>query len=194
MILAVDGGNSKTDAALIDDGGGVLAHARGPLSSPHHLGLDGCLAVLQQLVEEIGLTRRRADVANVLLAGIDFPDEEADLQLALDAREWARRPMSATTPTPCCGPAPSGAGALRSRAAQGSTASASRPTVGSCVTQRSGRQPATGAAATTSAKRGSRPRRAVRTDGAPRPSSSASCLRILGSTRRSSVARQIHAA
>ncbi len=89
MILAVDGGNSKTDLALIGTDGGLLAHARGPLSSPHHLGLDGCVAVLQQLVEEIGLDGRRADVASVLLAGIDFPEEEAELQLALDARNWA---------------------------------------------------------------------------------------------------------
>jgi N-acetylglucosamine kinase-like BadF-type ATPase len=89
MILAVDGGNSKTDLALLDDGGGVLAHARGPLSSPHHLGLDGCLGVLARLVEEIGLDGRRAEVASVLLAGLDFPEEEADLRAALDARGWA---------------------------------------------------------------------------------------------------------
>jgi N-acetylglucosamine kinase-like BadF-type ATPase len=89
MILAVDGGNSKTDLALIDSDGGVLAHARGPLSSPHHLGLDGCLEVLQRLVAEIGLDGRTAEVANVLLAGIDFPEEEAELQAALDARAWA---------------------------------------------------------------------------------------------------------
>ena len=89
MILAVDGGNSKTDLTLIDAGGGVLAHARGPLSSPHHLGLDGCLEVLEHLVEEIGLDGRRAEVANVLLAGLDFPEEEAELQAALDARGWA---------------------------------------------------------------------------------------------------------
>lgn len=89
MILAVDGGNSKTDVALVGDDGGVLAHARGPLSSPHHLGLSGCLDVLQQLVDEAGLDGRRAEVAQVLLAGVDFPEEEAELQAALDRRGWA---------------------------------------------------------------------------------------------------------
>ena len=89
MILAVDGGNSKTDVALVGDDGGVLAHARGPLSSPHHLGLDGCLDVLQQLVDRAGLDGRRADVAQVLLAGIDFPEEEDELHAALDQRGWA---------------------------------------------------------------------------------------------------------
>ena len=89
MILAVDGGNSKTDVALVDDDGTVLAHARGPLSSPHHLGLSGCLEVLQRLVDKAGLDGRRAEVAQVLLAGVDFPEEEEELQAALDARAWA---------------------------------------------------------------------------------------------------------
>jgi N-acetylglucosamine kinase-like BadF-type ATPase len=89
VILAVDGGNSKTDVALVLDDGTVLAHARGPLSSPHHLGLDGCLDVLQRLVDEAGLDGQRAEVAQVLLAGVDFPEEEAELREALDRRGWA---------------------------------------------------------------------------------------------------------
>ena len=40
-VLAVDGGNSKTDLALVVADGSVLALVRGPLSSPHHLGVDG---------------------------------------------------------------------------------------------------------------------------------------------------------
>ena len=89
MILAVDGGNSKTDVAFVTDDGAVVAHARGPLSSPHHLGLDGCLDVLQRLVDEAGLDGARADVAEVLLAGVDFPDEEAELRAAVHGRGWA---------------------------------------------------------------------------------------------------------
>lgn len=89
MILAVDGGNSKTDLALVARDGALLAHARGPLSSPHQLGLDGCLEVLQNLVDEAGLDGRRADVAQVLLAGIDFPDEEERLLAAVSERQWA---------------------------------------------------------------------------------------------------------
>jgi N-acetylglucosamine kinase-like BadF-type ATPase len=89
VILAVDGGNSKTDLALVAPDGALLAHARGPLSSPHHLGLEGCLDVLQRLVDEAGLDGRQADVAQVLLAGVDFPEEEAALRDALGARGWA---------------------------------------------------------------------------------------------------------
>ena len=91
MILAVDGGNSKTDLALVDADGSLIAHARGPLSSPHHLGLDGCLDVLQELVDRAGLDGRRAEVAEVLLAGVDFPDEEERLHAAVASRGWAER-------------------------------------------------------------------------------------------------------
>jgi N-acetylglucosamine kinase-like BadF-type ATPase len=89
VILAVDGGNSKTDVALIEADGALIAHARGPLSSPHHIGLDGCLDVLQELIEAAGLDGRRADVAQVMLAGVDFPEEEERLHAAVDARGWA---------------------------------------------------------------------------------------------------------
>jgi N-acetylglucosamine kinase-like BadF-type ATPase len=89
VILAVDGGNSKTDLALVEDDGTLIAHVRGPLSSPHHLGLNGCLDVLQELVDRAGLNGRRADVGQVLLAGVDFPEEEERLHAALRMRGWA---------------------------------------------------------------------------------------------------------
>ena len=91
MILAVDGGNSKTDVALVELDGTVIAYARGPLSSPHHIGLDGCLAVLQQLVDTAGLDGRRAELAQVMLAGVDFPEEEERVHAAVDTRGWAAR-------------------------------------------------------------------------------------------------------
>jgi N-acetylglucosamine kinase-like BadF-type ATPase len=91
MILAVDGGNSKTDLALVGDDGSLIAHVRGPLSSPHHIGLDGCVDVLQELVDRAGLDGRQADIGQVLLAGVDFPEEEERLQAVLDERGWAAR-------------------------------------------------------------------------------------------------------
>jgi N-acetylglucosamine kinase-like BadF-type ATPase len=89
VILAVDGGNSKTDVALVAPDGALIAHARGPLSSPHHVGLDGCLGVLEQLVGDVGLDGNRADVAQVLLAGLDLPEEEDELRRAVEQRRWA---------------------------------------------------------------------------------------------------------
>jgi N-acetylglucosamine kinase-like BadF-type ATPase len=96
LVLAVDGGNSKTHLALVRSDGAVLSLVRGPLSSPHHLGLDGCLDVLSALVDdavrEAGLGSPNgnvADVARLLLAGIDFPAEEETLRDAVRPRGWA---------------------------------------------------------------------------------------------------------
>src|ERR671937_837529 len=52
LVLAVDGGNSKTDLALVRADGEALALVRGPQSSPHHLGVDGCVRVLEQLLAD----------------------------------------------------------------------------------------------------------------------------------------------
>jgi N-acetylglucosamine kinase-like BadF-type ATPase len=96
VVLAVDGGNSKTDLALIGADGALLGAARGPLSSPHHIGLDGCMAVLEDLLgdamAEAGLAEQPvAAVAQVMLAGADLPAEEAALRAAVEARGWAAR-------------------------------------------------------------------------------------------------------
>jgi N-acetylglucosamine kinase-like BadF-type ATPase len=88
VILAVDGGNSKTDLALITEDGTLLAYARGPLSSPHHLGLTGCVDTLQDLVDQAGLDGR-ADLAQIMLAGLDFPEEEDVARTAFEACGWA---------------------------------------------------------------------------------------------------------
>ena len=99
LTLAVDGGNSKTDLALVRTNGEVLALVRGPQSSPHQVGIEGCAEVLDQLLadalRDAGLERRNgrpvADVAQLLLSGVDFPDEEADVRDAVAARKIATR-------------------------------------------------------------------------------------------------------
>lgn len=95
LVLAVDGGNSKTDLALLRADGSLLALVRGPLSSPHHLGVSGSLDALEQLLEEamqeagISVRSTPADVGVFLLAGVDFPAEEAEIATALGERGWA---------------------------------------------------------------------------------------------------------
>ena len=135
VVLAVDGGNSKTDLALVGLDGQVLSVVRGPLSSPHHLGLAGCLEVLQgildEAVEQAGLGRGNGPVAEVgvlRMAGVDFPAEEDALHAVVSDAGGRTVSRSATTPSPFSGPAPSAAGVSRSSAAPGSIASASRPT------------------------------------------------------------------
>ena len=95
LVLAVDGGNSKTDLALLREDGAVLALVRGGNSSPHHLGLDGTIALLEQLHADAraraGLDGdARAAVGHLLLAGLDLPVEEERLHAAVDGR-WAER-------------------------------------------------------------------------------------------------------
>jgi N-acetylglucosamine kinase-like BadF-type ATPase len=92
-VLAADGGNSKTDLALVEADGRLLAFARGPQSSPHHLGEDGCMRVLASLFEdaraEAKLDGRIVDVALLCMAGVDFPREEERLAELVGARGWA---------------------------------------------------------------------------------------------------------
>jgi N-acetylglucosamine kinase-like BadF-type ATPase len=93
VVLAVDGGNSKTDLALVGSDGAVLAFARGPQSSPHHLGEDGAMSVLAGLFEQArvqaNLDGRLAAVAMLCMAGVDFPREEERLAELVGARGWA---------------------------------------------------------------------------------------------------------
>jgi N-acetylglucosamine kinase-like BadF-type ATPase len=93
IVLAVDGGNSKTDLALVREDGTLLAHVRGSLSSPHHLGLEEAVTLLERLLDEArdaaGLGSGRLAVAEVFLAGVDFPAEEEELRQVLDAKGWA---------------------------------------------------------------------------------------------------------
>jgi N-acetylglucosamine kinase-like BadF-type ATPase len=98
IVLAVDGGNYKTDLALVRADGGVLALVRGPQSSPHHLGVDGCVTVLEELLaqalDDACLSNARGPVAEVgqlLIAGVDFPAEEEQLETAAATRRLAER-------------------------------------------------------------------------------------------------------
>jgi N-acetylglucosamine kinase-like BadF-type ATPase len=97
-VLAVDGGGYKTHLALVQDDGSLLALVRGPHSSPHQIGVDGCLELLERLlgeaVEQAGGALDGApatDVAEVMMSGVDLPREQDELQAAVDARGWATR-------------------------------------------------------------------------------------------------------
>ena len=95
ILLAIDGGNSKTHVALFREDGSLLSLVGGPLSSPHHIGVEGCLDLLERLVGEAAaggavVGPPYADAGRVMLAGVDLPGEEETLQSALDARPWGR--------------------------------------------------------------------------------------------------------
>jgi N-acetylglucosamine kinase-like BadF-type ATPase len=96
LVLAIDGGNSKTEVVLADSTGRTLAHVRGPGSSPHHLGIDGAVDLLDDLVAKavaqagVGGQQPVAALAEVYLAGVDFPSEQEAATDAIGRRGWAR--------------------------------------------------------------------------------------------------------
>jgi N-acetylglucosamine kinase-like BadF-type ATPase len=96
LVLAIDGGNSKTEVLLTTAAGEVLTSVRGPGSSPHHLGIDGAIDLLDDLVQkaaaQAGLGNRTpiADRAEVYLAGVDFANEKESATAAIAGRGWAR--------------------------------------------------------------------------------------------------------
>jgi N-acetylglucosamine kinase-like BadF-type ATPase len=96
-VLAIDGGNSKTDVCLISAAGQLLGYVRGLGSNHQMVGLDAAFEVLASLVgraaTEAGIDARSiiAQHAAVYLAGADFP-QEVELLLELVSRAgWAEK-------------------------------------------------------------------------------------------------------
>jgi N-acetylglucosamine kinase-like BadF-type ATPase len=98
LVLAVDGGNAKTDLALVDSSGRLLSLVRGGGSSAHALGIDGSVEVVEDLLESAiaqaglePLARPLASVAYLLLAGADLPEERSNLRTKIEQRAWSNR-------------------------------------------------------------------------------------------------------
>jgi N-acetylglucosamine kinase-like BadF-type ATPase len=94
-VLAIDGGNSKTDVCLLSASGQLLGYARGPGSNHQLVGLDAAFSVLAGLVTEAaaeaGLDAGTcpAQHAAVYLAGADFPREVEMLLGRVSLAGWA---------------------------------------------------------------------------------------------------------
>ncbi len=97
LALAVDGGGGKTDLALVDFSGKLLAHVRGGRTQVHYLSPAGTVSVLQTLLDQaLELAGLRAHdqpvaaAARLLIAGLDLPEELAAFDLEIQATGWAR--------------------------------------------------------------------------------------------------------
>jgi N-acetylglucosamine kinase-like BadF-type ATPase len=94
VIVAVDGGGSKTDAVVLSRDGEVLGRARGAGSSPQVLGLDAALTVLDGVVgsalAEAGASR--ATRVHAYMSGVDLPEEFDDFHAAVAGLAWAPAP------------------------------------------------------------------------------------------------------
>ncbi len=95
-MLAIDGGNSKTDVALVAYDGTLLASARGPGINPQDVGAEQTALNLDALVKQAaGQAGRAAPPAWIArhtvacLANADLPEEEADLTAAVQAQAWS---------------------------------------------------------------------------------------------------------
>ena len=64
----------------------MLGFTRGPLSQPDYLGVEASVNVLDALATEVGTP---ADLAVLLIAGLDFPDEEDAYRAEAEPRGWA---------------------------------------------------------------------------------------------------------
>ena len=94
LLLAADGGNSKTDVAVIGADGTVLGRARGLGFRPQVVGTEAAMEVLSELraqaLDAAGLPRRTtADGIAAFLSGADLPHEVRELRQAVAARGWA---------------------------------------------------------------------------------------------------------
>jgi N-acetylglucosamine kinase-like BadF-type ATPase len=93
-VLAVDAGNSKTDAALVAADGTLLASARGP-GVPSVLTCEQAVDVLGSVALKAaasgglaGTGQRIAQHMSACVANADLPEEEEQLGEALRARGW----------------------------------------------------------------------------------------------------------
>ena len=99
-LLAVDGGNSKTDVVLLDRAGAVLGRARGESSNHQMVGVDAAMDEIERLVRlaaaDAGAdpaTRPLADQGAYCLAGHDLPSDERALGAAVAQRGWSARDL-----------------------------------------------------------------------------------------------------
>ena len=88
FVVAVDGGGSKTDVVALSLDGAVLGSARGEGSSPHIVGLDRAVAIVDELVREVGSFGLLVG-ANVYLSGLDLPAEIAAFESSIAGFDWA---------------------------------------------------------------------------------------------------------
>ena len=95
--MAVDGGGSKTDVALVTAKGDVLGAARGPSCSHELVGLGGVVGALRPTVEaalrEAGIVADNGPVADVgafALSGADMPADDRRLAHVLRGAGWTQ--------------------------------------------------------------------------------------------------------
>ena len=95
-MLAIDGGNSKTDVALVAGDGTLLASARGPGINAHVTGIDQTALILDAVVKQAAARLGHGIPSGWIarhtvacLANADLPEEEAEHATAVQAQGWS---------------------------------------------------------------------------------------------------------
>jgi N-acetylglucosamine kinase-like BadF-type ATPase len=88
LILAVDGGNSKTALLVATTDGELVSSIRGPGTNSHAVGAEAVADVIGALIAESG-TQLPVDYAVFFLCGADVPSDIDSLERAIDGRGWA---------------------------------------------------------------------------------------------------------
>ncbi|RJL36170.1 ATPase [Bailinhaonella thermotolerans] len=92
-ILAIDGGNSKTDVAFVTEDGEVLARARAGGFTPQSSGVAAAIDVVGEAVRlALGpdAAPPYADLVSAYVAGADLPQEEEALAAEISRRGYGR--------------------------------------------------------------------------------------------------------
>ncbi|HEY9497933.1 MAG TPA: BadF/BadG/BcrA/BcrD ATPase family protein [Terrimesophilobacter sp.] len=92
IVIAVDGGGTKTDAVALSLDGRLLGTARGGGSSPQTIGVEAAVRLVDAVVNELLEPLDQAPVlqANVYLSGLDLAVEVATFRAALDPLPWTK--------------------------------------------------------------------------------------------------------
>ncbi|GIH24980.1 kinase [Acrocarpospora phusangensis] len=90
-LLAVDGGNSKTDVCLVAEDGTVLATGRGAGFEPQSAGVPAAIDVIGEIVGRMlpGARAPYADHIAAYVAGADLPIEEERLRAEILGRGYS---------------------------------------------------------------------------------------------------------
>jgi len=91
-VLALDGGNSKTDVVIVAGTGAVLSRSRSGPFIPHMIGARAAVDSLDEAVhtalDDAGLST--VDHIAGYLANADLPIEESNIRDAIAAKNWSR--------------------------------------------------------------------------------------------------------
>ncbi|MCR6711433.1 MAG: N-acetylglucosamine kinase [Demequina sp.] len=92
-LLALDGGNSKTDIVLVSEDGTVLARTRSGPFIPHLAGADRAVDLLADDIERAlaSAPGGRVDLIAGYLANADLPVEEERIAAAITSHAWSDR-------------------------------------------------------------------------------------------------------